>query len=54
VEPNLDSHPSLDLVPCSIELDKADLLVFLVGHRAFQKITPKQPYLDFCGVTEQT
>jgi len=54
VEPNLNAHSSLDLVPFSLALDKADLLVFLVGHREFREITPKQPYLDFCGVTYPT
>ncbi|MEM1281148.1 MAG: UDP-N-acetyl-D-mannosamine dehydrogenase [Cyanobacteria bacterium P01_H01_bin.152] len=53
VEPNLDVHPSLDLVSCSFAIDKADLLVFLVGHREFQGIAPAQPYLDFCGVTSE-
>jgi UDP-N-acetyl-D-mannosaminuronic acid dehydrogenase len=54
VEPNLDAHPSLALVPLDIALDKADLLIFLVGHREFQALTPPYPYLDFCGVTYQS
>lgn len=53
VEPNLEAHPSLELVPLTLAVDKADLLVFLVGHREFQEITPEPPYLDFCGVTDQ-
>jgi UDP-N-acetyl-D-mannosaminuronic acid dehydrogenase len=50
VEPNLEHHPHLDLVSLSVALDKADLLVFLVGHREFQGLAPTKPYLDFCGV----
>ena len=50
VEPNLETHPTLDLVPWQLAVEKADLLVFLVGHREFQGLTPPQPHLDFCGV----
>lgn len=50
VEPNLETHPNLDLVPWQEALQQADLLVFLVGHQEFQNLTPPQPYLDFCGV----
>jgi len=52
VEPNLKSHPTLDLMPWSLALDKADLLVFLVGHREFHRLTIQKPYLDFCGITQ--
>ncbi|MCZ2207574.1 UDP-N-acetyl-D-mannosamine dehydrogenase [Cylindrospermopsis raciborskii] len=51
VEPNLKSHPSLDLVPWEVAVDKADIIVFLVKHREFLEIdTCEKPYLDFCSM----
>lgn len=54
VEPNLKSHPTLDLIPWSLALDKADLLLFLVGHREFHGLNLQKPCLNFCGIPNHT
>jgi UDP-N-acetyl-D-mannosaminuronic acid dehydrogenase len=52
VEPNVARHGKLVLTDPAAEVKGADILVFLVAHRAFEKLTiPKEKViLDFCGV----
>lgn len=51
VEPHIQSHVQFHLVPFSDAFEKADILVYLVGHRVFKPIpiTNKQ-VLDFCNI----
>jgi UDP-N-acetyl-D-mannosaminuronic acid dehydrogenase len=53
VEPNISSHNIFKLTPYKEAIEKADLIVYLVGHREFRENTPKQGkvILDFCGIT---
>jgi UDP-N-acetyl-D-mannosaminuronic acid dehydrogenase len=53
VEPNIGSHNIFKLTPYKEAIEKADLIVYLVGHREFRENTPKQGkvILDFCGIT---
>ncbi|WP_373517242.1 UDP-N-acetyl-D-mannosamine dehydrogenase [Pricia sp.] len=52
VEPNLSSHHVFKLTPYKKAIEKADILVYLVGHKEFKEIKPdtKKIVLDFCGV----
>lgn len=52
VEPNLKKHASLTLSPLHEAAEKADLVVYLVAHREFQKLAVQGQVLDFCGVTQ--
>jgi UDP-N-acetyl-D-mannosaminuronic acid dehydrogenase len=52
VEPNIDFHEKFKLVELVDGLEKADLIVFLVGHRQFLNIKASAGVriLDFCGI----
>lgn len=53
VEPNIEQHPVFKLTPYTVAVLKADIIVYLVGHKIFrdQKIEKKkQILLDFCGI----
>ena len=52
VEPNLKKHASLTLTPWQEAAKQADLVVYLVAHREFIKLTVQGQVLDFCGVTQ--
>lgn len=54
VEPNIDSHPLYKLTIVEEAIEKADIIVFLVGHNEFKKLDIKDDkvILDFCGVTK--
>jgi len=54
VEPNIHSHPLYKLTPVEEAIEKADIIVFLVGHNEFKKLDIKDDkvILDFCGVTK--
>lgn len=52
VEPNLDSHASISLTPWHEAVQQADIVVYLVAHREFQKLDVDGKVLDFCGVTQ--
>lgn len=41
-EPNLTSHRDFDLLSLDEALDRADIVVLLVDHDAFRKVTPEQ------------
>jgi UDP-N-acetyl-D-mannosaminuronic acid dehydrogenase len=53
VEPHLERHPEIELLPLERALDGADIVVFLVAHRAFKSIpTPlltEKIIIDTCG-----
>jgi UDP-N-acetyl-D-mannosaminuronic acid dehydrogenase len=50
VEPNINSHPDLDIVNYLEALNTGDIIAFLVGHKQF-KGHIIQYALDFCGIT---
>ena len=52
VEPNIKSHSIFKLTDYKEAIKKADLIVFLVGHKEFQnlKIDKDKLVLDFCGI----
>jgi len=50
VEPNINSHPDLDIVNYLEAINKGDIIAFLVGHKQF-KGHAIQYALDFCGIT---
>lgn len=37
-EPNLDSHPEFDLLPCEEVLERSDILLLLVDHKKFRSL----------------
>ena len=51
VEPNIAEHNSLDLVTYDEAL-QADICIYLVAHRQFDKTKIKDNDLDFCGLKE--
>lgn len=53
VEPNVTSHPHFQLTPVEEALEKADILVVLVGHKVFKSATfpSGKPVLDFVGLS---
>jgi UDP-N-acetyl-D-mannosaminuronic acid dehydrogenase len=55
VEPNISSHPSLELVSVEEAAETADIAVYLVGHREFDGLALKDSAeaLDFCGVLKR-
>ena len=52
VEPNIISHKSFNLQNYRDAYEKADIVVWLVGHKEFLTIpvNPKKIEIDFCGV----
>lgn len=48
IEPNIESHESIPLE--SLDSLKADIVVYLVGHREFFQYQTDAIELDFCGV----
>jgi UDP-N-acetyl-D-mannosaminuronic acid dehydrogenase len=52
VEPNIDSFKEFSIVDTAVAVMDADVVIFLVKHKAFQylKVTDKV-VLDFCNVT---
>jgi UDP-N-acetyl-D-mannosaminuronic acid dehydrogenase len=52
VEPNVESHPEFSLSPLKEALEKADIIVVLVGHSPFKKtIMPDgKQIIDFIGL----
>ena len=51
VEPNIETHDSLRLVPYKQGL-QADICIYLVAHRQFDRLKLKSVDLDFCGLKE--
>ena len=49
VEPNIESHPELRIIPYTQALQTADVVAFLVAHKEFKNLTVNTD-LDFCGV----
>jgi UDP-N-acetyl-D-mannosaminuronic acid dehydrogenase len=54
VEPNVTKHGKLSLTDAQEAVTAADVIVFLVAHRAFEKISiPRDKLvLDFCGIAK--
>ena len=52
VEPNLKKHASLTLTDWTYAAAEADIVIYLVGHREFQKLEVAGKVLDFCGVSQ--
>lgn len=53
VEPNIEEHPTLKLIPYQKALVEADILVFLVRHKEFRNLRLGQEQaliIDSCGV----
>jgi UDP-N-acetyl-D-mannosaminuronic acid dehydrogenase len=52
VEPNINTHNVFKLTDYREAADKADIIVFLVAHKEFEKIirSKTKVYLDFCGI----
>ena len=51
VEPNLDSHSSINLTDLNSAVSTSDIVTFLVGHDEFRGLSVCGKVLDFCGVT---
>lgn len=56
VEPNIEQHDEFRLTPWKEAYDRADIVVYLTGHRPFREL-PKHPadkiVIDFCGITSE-
>ena len=54
VEPNIDSHSVYKLTGFKEAINKADIVVFLVGHEEFKtlKLPSDKVVLDFCGINQ--
>jgi len=52
IEPNLNKHASISLTAWQEAVASADIVVFMVAHREFQKLKVKGHVLDFCGVAQ--
>ena len=54
VEPNINSHSVYKLTDYKIAIEKADVIVFLVGHEEFKnlQIAKDKVILDFCGINK--
>ena len=52
IEPNIKSHSVYKLTDYKVAIEKADIIVFLVGHKEFvgMDIRKEKVVLDFCGV----
>ena len=52
VEPNIKSHPELNIVDYTKAVDEADIIVFLVSHKEFQNIEvdADKSILAFCNL----
>jgi UDP-N-acetyl-D-mannosaminuronic acid dehydrogenase len=52
VEPNIESHPKMKLVELEEAIEKADIVVVLVGHKSFKNVSFKESgiVLDFVGL----
>jgi UDP-N-acetyl-D-mannosaminuronic acid dehydrogenase len=55
VEPNIEHHPAFDLARYEEAYGKADIVAWLVRHRAFLPLPPDSDKieLDFCGIRKQ-
>jgi UDP-N-acetyl-D-mannosaminuronic acid dehydrogenase len=40
VEPNVEAHPEFDLVPVDVAIQKADIVLVLVDHKQFKRLSP--------------
>jgi len=49
VEPNIESHKTLEIHNAKNAIKNADIIVYLVNHKAFKTIETQKQVLDFCG-----
>ncbi|WP_299244485.1 UDP-N-acetyl-D-mannosamine dehydrogenase [uncultured Aquimarina sp.] len=54
VEPNIETHSVFKLTNYQEAVEKADIIVFLVGHKEFKNldIAENKVVLDFCGIAK--
>lgn len=54
-EPNIENHNEFKLVNIELIIKKADIFVYLVGHKEYKeiKISKNKVILDFCGITNK-
>jgi len=50
VEPNINKHKEFDIYSINNAIDKADIIVYLVGHKEFLSILSEKITMDFCGI----
>ncbi|MBT8278035.1 MAG: UDP-N-acetyl-D-mannosamine dehydrogenase, partial [Bacteroidia bacterium] len=52
VEPNIESHTIYKLTNYKEAIENADIIAYLVAHKEFKKLKPKEDkvILDFCGI----
>ncbi|OIQ23497.1 UDP-N-acetyl-D-mannosamine dehydrogenase [Lacinutrix sp. MedPE-SW] len=53
VEPNIESHKTLEIHNAKNAIDTADIIVYLVAHNEFKTLESNNITLDFCNVTNQ-
>lgn len=53
VEPNIESHKTLEIIQIETAIETADIIVYLVAHNEFKTLVTKKQTLDFCNVTNQ-
>ncbi len=53
VEPNIESHKTLEIFSIDQALNDADIIVYLVAHDQFKTLKSNKLVLDFCNVTNQ-
>ncbi|WP_298550532.1 UDP-N-acetyl-D-mannosamine dehydrogenase [uncultured Algibacter sp.] len=53
VEPNIEEHKVFKITEYKEAIEKADIIVFLVGHKEFKtlEISSDKVVLDFCGIS---
>jgi UDP-N-acetyl-D-mannosaminuronic acid dehydrogenase len=54
VEPNVSSHPGMRITDSTKAALDADIIVFLVAHKEFRKLTVEKEkmVMDFCGISK--
>jgi UDP-N-acetyl-D-mannosaminuronic acid dehydrogenase len=52
VEPNIESFKEFDIIDYNEAIAKADIIVFLVGHKVFKGLgIADKEKIDFCSIT---
>jgi UDP-N-acetyl-D-mannosaminuronic acid dehydrogenase len=54
VEPHVSEHHHLVIIDAASAVEQADIIVFLVAHKAFERLSVKKEkiVMDFCGVSK--
>ncbi|WP_299883665.1 UDP-N-acetyl-D-mannosamine dehydrogenase [uncultured Lacinutrix sp.] len=53
VEPNIESHKTLEIHKPNEAIEASDIIVYLVAHNEFKALESSKITLDFCNVTNQ-